>query len=227
MTAKQAITIKSRGDVINIMLDDVMDFATLEDALRKKVSAAKQFFEGADSQIAFKGRNLSKEEEARLVEVITTETTMVVTIHIADKELELKPPERIKKRAGDVDIPSKLKAEIPKNINYAASNTAYYQGGLRSGQTIQFDGSVVLLGDVNPGGEVIAEGNITVLGALKGMAHAGANGNETCFVAALKFQPTQLRIANLIATVKKPKKGDPVKASVAYTNDGQVFIGDL
>jgi len=225
MTAKQAITIKSRGDVINIMLDDVMDFATLEDALRKKVSAAKQFFEGADAQIAFKGRNLSKEEEARLVEVITTETTMVVTL--ADKELELKPPERIKKRTGDVDIPSKVAAVIPKNINYAASNTAYYQGGLRSGQTIRFDGSVVLLGDVNPGGEVIAEGNITVLGALKGMAHAGASGNETCFVAALKFQPTQLRIANLIATVKKPQKGEAAKASVAYTNEGQIFIGDL
>jgi len=226
MTAKQPITIKSRGDVINILLDDAMDFASLEDALRTKVSGARQFFEGVTSQIAFKGRELSAEEERQLVKVITTETTMKVIL--ADGKADVKPPERPKRRLGEIDIPSKVRTITPPNISYTASNTAYYHGGLRSGQTIKFDGSVVLMGDVNPGAEIIADGNIVVLGALKGMAHAGASGDTACFVSALAFQPTQLRIAHIIATVKKPGKGDAVKASVAYANEsGKILIGEL
>ena len=226
MTAKQPITIKSRGDVITILLDNTMDFESLEEALRAKVSGARQFFEGVTSQIAFKGRDISTEEEKRLAKVITTETTMRVIL--ADNKADIKPPERPKRRLGEIDIPSKVRTVTPPNISYTASNTAYYHGGLRSGQTIKFDGSVVLMGDVNPGAEVIADGNIVILGALKGMAHAGANGNTACFVSALAFRPTQLRIAHIIATVKKPEKGDAVKASVAYANqDGKILIGDL
>jgi septum site-determining protein MinC len=225
MPAKQAITIKSQDDRIDIMLDGEIDFETLSENLRKKVSDAKQFFEGATTNIAFRGRDLSESEKESLLNIITTETTMQITLVEAE---DLPPPmPRVVNKP-----PAKVLKAVPvspSNISYVQNNTAYYHGGLRSGQSIKFGGSVVVLGDVNPGSEVVAEGNVIILGSLKGMAHAGVLGDASCFVCALALQPTQLRIANLITYVPALPKGkkEPTKASIAYVKDGQVFIGPL
>ena len=72
-----------------------------------------------------------------------------------------------------------------------------FTGTVRSGQRIEFEGSIVLLGDVNAGSEVVAEQNIIVLGDVRGHVHAGAKGNRSCFIAANSITPTQLRIADL------------------------------
>ncbi|MBC7106160.1 MAG: septum site-determining protein MinC, partial [Firmicutes bacterium] len=66
---------------------------------------------------------------------------------------------------------------------------------LRSGQRLCYNGNVVILGDVNPGAEVVAAGNVIVMGVLRGVVHAGANGNEEAVVLAFRLRPTQLRIA--------------------------------
>jgi septum site-determining protein MinC len=72
---------------------------------------------------------------------------------------------------------------------------------LRSGTSIRFDGDVYVFGDVNPGAQVIATGNIVVLGALKGVGHAGAAGDEESFILAFDLRPTQLRIGRKIASM--------------------------
>lgn len=77
-------------------------------------------------------------------------------------------------------------------------NTILIQRTLRSGQSIRYNGNVVILGDVNPGAEVTAAGNVIVMGVLRGVVHAGAGGDENAVVMAFKLQPTQLRIANHI-----------------------------
>jgi len=228
---KQTVVIKSQGDSINIMLDDGVDFQVIAETLRKKVSDAKQFFEGVTANIAFMGRSLSEDEENQLLAVITTETTMNVTL-VEAKDLPVASSLPIsKKPAAKIAAAKKTKSTMvaPPNISYNESNTAYCNGGLRSGQSIKYGGSVVVLGDVNPGSEVIAEGNVIVLGSLKGMAHAGVLGDSTCYVSALVLQPTQLRIANLITYVPPAPRGkkEPQKASIAYVKDGQVFVGPL
>ena len=76
--------------------------------------------------------------------------------------------------------------------------TVLYEKSLRSGQNISFDGNVVILRDVNPGAEIVAGGHILVMGALRGLVHAGAWGDEDATVTALYFAPTQLRIASHI-----------------------------
>ncbi len=76
--------------------------------------------------------------------------------------------------------------------------TVMYEKSLRSGQNINFDGNVVILGDVNPGAEIVAGGHILVMGSLRGLVHAGAAGDEDATVTALHFSPTQLRIASHI-----------------------------
>jgi septum site-determining protein MinC len=91
---------------------------------------------------------------------------------------------------------------------------------LRSGASVQYAGHVVIIGDVNPGAEVIAAGNIVVWGRLRGMAHAGAQGNEEAIVCALDLAPTQLRIAGKAATTPQ-RRGKP-QPEVALLKDGQV-----
>lgn len=76
---------------------------------------------------------------------------------------------------------------------------------LRSGVRIEFPGHVVILGDVNPGAEVVAEGNIIIWGRLRGTVHAGANGNRKAIVCALEFSPMQLRIADQTSAAMKPQ----------------------
>ncbi len=75
----------------------------------------------------------------------------------------------------------------------------FYKGTLRSGQVFEADGSVVVLGDVNPGGKVVAKGSVIVLGSLKGNIFAGVDGNENAFVVALEMSPMQIKIGDIIA----------------------------
>ena len=91
---------------------------------------------------------------------------------------------------------------------------------LRSGFSIKFDGHIAVIGDVNPGAEIIAAGDVLVWGRLRGMVHAGANGNESSVVCALDLSPTQLRIADHIALAPK-RKGKP-QPEMAHIQNGQV-----
>ncbi|PIG94199.1 septum site-determining protein MinC [Gloeocapsopsis sp. IPPAS B-1203] len=75
----------------------------------------------------------------------------------------------------------------------------YLQMTVRSGMEIRHAGSVIVLGDLNPGGTVVANGDILVWGRLRGVAHAGAAGNSKCLIMALQMEPTQLRIAEFVA----------------------------
>jgi septum site-determining protein MinC len=93
---------------------------------------------------------------------------------------------------------------------------------LRSGTRIEFAGHVVILGDVNPGAEVIAEGNIMVWGRLRGMVHAGSDGDQECVVCALEFTPMQLRIADEVVSAKE-SHAQPGPQS-ARIKDGKLLI---
>lgn len=94
--------------------------------------------------------------------------------------------------------------------------TLYHRGTLRGGQALHNLGNLVVIGDVNPGAELVASGDIVVFGALRGVAHAGAQGDRTARVIALELAPTQLRIATLIATSDAVSKArGPEHASIA------------
>ena len=93
---------------------------------------------------------------------------------------------------------------------------------LRSGQSIDYEGSVVVVGDVNPGAEVVADGDVIVWGKLRGLVHAGANGNEKATISALDLSPTQLRIATKIAVTPKQKQR-VVMPETAVIKDGQII----
>jgi septum site-determining protein MinC len=99
----------------------------------------------------------------------------------------------------------------------------YLKTTIRSGVEIRHLGSVIILGDVNPGGSIIAGGDVFVWGTLRGIAHGGATGNRECLIMALKMEPTQLRIADLVARAPEPPSVD-FYAEVAYISKQGIKI---
>lgn len=114
-------------------------------------------------------------------------------------------------------------SQSPETTGKALDEPLYMQGTIRSGVEIRHAGTVVILGDVNPGGSVIAEGDILVWGRLKGLAHAGSEGNISCRIMTLHMEPTQLRIADKVA---RPPETPPHEYSpeVAYIGEGGIRI---
>jgi len=97
---------------------------------------------------------------------------------------------------------------------------------LRSGQVVRYPGSVVIIGDVNAGAEVIAEGDVLVWGSLRGMVQAGASGDETATVSALHLAPTQLRLASYIARSPGSRTRLLDVPEVASIKDGHIVVDE-
>lgn len=100
------------------------------------------------------------------------------------------------------------------------------KGTVRNGQQWEFDGDVVLIGDVNPGGQIIATGDIYVFGRLQGIAHAGAAGRSAAIIAAAEFAPLQLRIASVVSRPPELESGRPRTTFMefAYVQDGVMAV---
>jgi septum site-determining protein MinC len=104
----------------------------------------------------------------------------------------------------------------------AVPGTLYHRGTLRGGKSLQQLGNIVVVGDVNPGAELVASGDILVFGALRGTAHAGAQGDADARVVALELAPTQLRIATFIAVDDASRK--PQEPEVAFVAGDRIAI---
>jgi septum site-determining protein MinC len=109
----------------------------------------------------------------------------------------------------------------PLDTNMIGEEAVLLHRTLRSGFKVTSHGHIVVIGDVNPGAEIIAGGNIVIWGRLRGVVHAGAEGNENAMVCALDLIPTQLRIAGLIAI--PPQRKSKPQPEVARIRDGQVI----
>jgi septum site-determining protein MinC len=108
----------------------------------------------------------------------------------------------------------------PTESGQALADPLYIQTTVRSGMEIRHPGTVVILGDVNPGSSIIADGDVIVWGNLRGVVQAGAAGNERCLVMALRMEPTQIRIATYVARAPEtpPAQYHPEVAYVVSEN---------
>lgn len=177
------------------------NFQDIKMELKEKLDKSISFFEGSDI-LGVKGENLSEVEEDELLRIIEKDYGLNVS---------------------DVGLPPALdETEIFTGIEEGMAK--FIKSTIRSGQIIQYDGNLVILGDVNPGSLVEAGGNIVILGTLRGVVHAGADGNSDAIVAAYDLQPTQLRIADVIG--RRPD-GEFITSGlpeVARVYNGELFI---
>lgn len=102
-----------------------------------------------------------------------------------------------------------------------AANALLLRETLRSGRSVWHEGHVIILGDVNPGAEIIAAGNVIVWGRLRGLVHAGAGGDTAAVICALDLSPTQLRIGEQIAVAPNDSRSAAIPEQAAI-RDGQI-----
>ena len=179
----QPVVMKSSKNGINLVLDSKLPFDELLEEIKKKFIDSEKFFKDAHIAISFEGRDLSQEEQFEIIEMIQEYTSITIICILDHDELM---DEVMKRRIGAYQE------------EHSPQTGQFYKGTLRSGQQIESQTSLIVLGDVNPGAKVIAKGNIVVLGALKGIAYAGADGDSGCFVAALEMDPVQIKIGDYI-----------------------------
>ena len=152
-------------------------------------------------------------------------------IHIIGKVLKEKEKDEIKKlisKSIDVRITFGETSELlglhaikkTYESEIDTSDTKFIRGSLRSGQKEEFTGSIVILGDLNYGAEVIAGENIIVTGTLRGLAHAGANGNKKAIISANSIDCIQVRIANVVKEIDNTD----IKLPFIYLDEDNIVI---
>lgn len=149
---------------------------------------------------------------------------------LSDREIKLKAilsTSLVTERASqDLGLEIKIDQSSPEQESSAINtvldgeDAVFLQRTLRSGHKVEYPGHIIVLGDVNPGAELIARGNIIVWGKLRGVVHAGASGDENAVVCSLDLYPSQLRIADKIS-VSPPRKGK-ARPEIARLEDGQI-----
>ena len=126
----------------------------------------------------------------------------------------------------DFDMPKSLGLHSIKKTferEIAISETKFHRGSLRSGQKMESEGSLVIIGDVNSGAEVMASDHIIVLGALRGLAHAGAKGNKQAIIAAGLLDTVQIRIANMVKEIDRDEEPMHKQAYVSIDKDNIII----
>ena len=179
------VIIKGKNDRLVIALNPKSDFLELCDILKTKILEAKNFIGNSRMAIEFSGRKLTSEEEDILIGILTENSNIVISYIFTEKNEKKPKDKKSKDQAMDLSKFNPLMEE---------GKTHFYRGTLRSGAKIESDGSVVVIGDVNPSSIIRARGNVIVLGRLNGTVYAGLNGDEQAFVTAIYFNPIQLTI---------------------------------
>lgn len=181
---KSTLLVNMKKNEIIIKISEEATWEAILEALNKKLPVLKKLYREAKNPIKVTGRFLKIKEMGEIQEIIRKEIDVTVNFENVN-ELGLHG----------------IKKAFEQNIE--SSETNFVRGGLRSGQKIEFEGSLVILGDVNSGAEVIAGENIVVLGVLRGLAHAGAKGNKKAIIASHRIESAQLRIANVLKEIEK------------------------
>lgn len=198
------ITINIKRDHILIRCTDTVNHEEIMQELKKKLSDLKKFYKKEKTPILVTGRLFKNKE----MDEIKTTINEVIDVDV------------------DFEIPKALGLHSIKrafNKNIEVSETKFYKDTVRSGQKLEIEGSIVILGDVNSGAEVMATDNIVVLGSLRGLAHAGAKGNRDAIIAAGLIDTVQMRIADI---VKKIDRDEEIlhKQSCCYVDDHEIVI---
>lgn len=207
------VIIKGNKYGIVVVLDAFMKFEELKEKIAEKFRDSSKFFSKAQMAISFEGRALSNEEQRTILDIIAEETELHVVCVVENDPQK----EEVFKKALD-----------EKLMELSNTTGQFYKGNLRSGQVLESETSIIVIGDVNPGARIVSKGNIIVLGSLKGTVFAGATGNTNSFVVALDMNPVQIRIADTIArSPDKPVKDAKKETKIAFLEEGNIYIETL
>lgn len=215
----ELISIKGIRDGLLATLSDGETWETISKALLARIDQSADFFKGAKLTLAVGPRAISAAELGRLREALS-ERNVGLAVVLTESAATHKAAQALGMSIAPAATLHTPQADPEIDSEEAGEAAILVRRTIRSGRSVHHSGHVTVLGDVNAGAEIIAGGDIVVWGRLRGVAHAGANGNENALVCALDLSPTQLRIAGKIA-ISPARKGAP-KPEVAKIRDGQI-----
>lgn len=186
------IKISQTTDEIILTVNVIADIKEILEELQIKLPKLRDFYQTSTIPIRITGRLFTDSEMERVKKLINEKINVQIKFDDTSKLLGLHAIKRT------------FESET------SLSETKFIQGSLRCGRREEYSGSLVICGDVNSGAEVIAGGNIMILGALRGVAHAGANGNTKAIISANYIEVTQIRIANLVTEVSEKTYKCPI-----------------
>lgn len=203
------VTIKGIRDGLVFILHDQCSFEEIVEDLEDKLNGShRQLLTGPLVRVSVQSglRRLSEREQEIIREALASHGNLIIQEFQSTADQLLKTP---------LTPPAHL-----------------YHGTVRSGQIVEHEGDIVVIGDVNPGAQVLATGDIYVMGTLRGLAHAGCDGNERAIIAAVFFQPTQLRICDVISrspdlTREQQREMQGTEMEFAYLRDGQMAVDKM
>ncbi|NEW04497.1 septum site-determining protein MinC [Paenibacillus sp. SYP-B3998] len=203
--SKHHVMIKGVKDGLIFLLNDACDWEVLLKELQHKLEKThQQILTGPIIHVHVKlgSREATEDQKEEIRAIIRQKGNLLI------QSIESEPP-------------SEQEAEEP------AIAITTLRGIIRSGQTLHHEGDLLYLGDVNPGGTIICTGNIYVMGSLRGMAHAGVDGDESAIIAASHMRPTQLRIAGVISRPPDEWGIEEAFMEFAYIKEGKMEIDKL
>lgn len=198
------VSINLKKDQIVIKISEEAEQKQIISELSKKLPDLKKLYQEDKTPIMIVGKILKNKEIDEIQELIKEKINVDIEFDMP-KELGLSSITRTFTRQIDV------------------SETTFHKGSLRSGQKLEIEGSLVILGDVNSGAEVIASDNIVVLGNLRGLAHAGAKGNKRAIIAAGRLDTVQIRISNIVKEIDRDEEPVHTQAYV-YVEEDKIII---
>ena len=199
------ISISIKTNQVVIKIDENVEQKEIVSDLKKKILELKNLYKDDKTPILITGKVLKNREMDEIQAIIK---------RFIDVPIEFDSPKVLGLHG--------IKKTFYKEV--ATSETKFHKGSLRSGQKIEFEGSLVIIGDVNAGAEVVASENIIVLGNLRGLAHAGAKGNKDAIIEAVEIDAVQIRIADKVKEIEKDDESIKKVKTSAYINDKDELI---
>ncbi len=201
---KNCINVSQKKDLVIIKIKEEAQYEDIIKDIEHKLRQLKKLYKGEKTPIKVMGKVLKNKE----IEEIEEKIEQILGVDV------------------DFDMPRGLGLSSIKRTfatEVLVSETKFHHGSLRSGQRIEEEGSLVVLGDVNSGAEVIASDNIVVLGTLRGLAHAGAKGNKEAIIAAGRLDTVQMRISNIVKEFDREQE-TLHKLAYAYVDGEEIII---
>ncbi len=202
---------------ILLHLPDGQDFSRALEALDRQLSGADPM----DVVVDIGTRKLSTRELLRLEEAISRHGSRLLRVTESPSR---KGGSTLRIVGSSGSRHREVVEEESQRPSEDFERTLLHKGVLRAGQMIKYGGNVVILGDVNPGAEVIAGGDVVVVGTVRGLIHAGARGNSAAIVVALRLDPVQLRIGRHFS--RRPEDGPTEEGGpeMAWVQDGRIVV---
>ncbi len=212
------IQIKGIRDGLLVILGDG-EWEQIQQDLLTHIDAQKDFLQGAKVSLEVGNHILKAADMGRLRDLLSERGIQLKAV--------LSNSPTTERTAQALGLGTRLSKPLPDRTQGSMDTTLHgdeavlVRRTLRSGHSLKFPGHVVVVGDVNPGAEIVAGGNVVVWGRLRGTVHAGAQGDSKAIVCALDLSPTQLRIADQIS-ITPPQRRRP-KPEMASLVDGKVI----